>query len=43
MNSIFVTLLGIVGAVVSEEQYANVWDIFVTLLGIVGTVVRDVQ
>ena len=40
---IFVTLLGIVGAVVSEVQYLNVLFIFVTLLGIAGAVVKDLQ
>ena len=40
---IFVTLLGIFGAVVREVQPLNVRDISVTLLGIFGAVVRDLQ
>ena len=43
MLFIFVTLLGIAGAVVREVQSANVQFISVTLLGITGAVVRDVQ
>ena len=38
--NIFVTLFGIVGAVVREVQPSNVEVIFVTLLGIAGAVVR---
>ena len=40
---IFVTLIGIAGAVVSEVQLSNVNTISVTLFGITGAVVREVQ
>ena len=43
MPDIFVTLLGIVGAVVREVQSENVPSIFVTLFGIAGAVVMEEQ
>lgn len=43
MADIFVTLLGITGAVVREVQSINVSYMLVTLFGIAGAVVREVQ
>ena len=43
MPYIFVTLLGITGAVVRLVQPENVLNIFVTPFGIVGAVVSEVQ